>query len=304
MAGKARAAVGVRLIAEEQAALRRVAVRVAQGESPEEIFAAVAAEAGQVLHAEQAYIDRYDPDGTLSVVAAWTSGAAAAVPVGTRFSTGGRNLTTLIRQTGQPSRIDDYADISGLVGDIAHKAGIRATVGAPVSVAGRPWGVMTVASTRGPLPAGTEAWLASFAELAATAIASAQARSELRSFAEEQAALRRVATLVARAAPPGEILAAVAAEAGRLLGAQRAAMSQYDADGAVRVVAFWGSVGPHIPVGARWSLGGRDVQTLVFQTGEAARLDDYSDAWGPAADIARNAGVHAAVAVPIRVEGR
>ena len=55
MAWRARAAVGVRLIAEEQAALRRVAVRVAQGESPEEIFAAVAAEAGQVLHAEQAY---------------------------------------------------------------------------------------------------------------------------------------------------------------------------------------------------------------------------------------------------------
>ena len=155
MAGKARATVGVRLIAEEQAALRRVAVRVAQGESPEEIFAAVAAEAGQVLHAEQAYIDRYDPDGTLSVVAAWTSGAAAAVPVGTRFSTGGRNLTTLIRQTGQPSRIDDYADISGLVGDIAHKAGDTETIAgvwdstgaAPVAVGARvPLGGRNVSS--------------------------------------------------------------------------------------------------------------------------------------------------------------
>ena len=42
---------------------------------------------------------------------------------------------------------------------------------------------------------------------------------ELRGFAEEQAALRRVATLVARAAPPEEVFAAVAEEAGRLLAA-------------------------------------------------------------------------------------
>ena len=70
-----------------------------------------------------------------------------------------------------------------------------------------------------PLPADTEVRLAGFTELAATAIANAQARVELRGFAEEQAALRRVATLVARAAPPEEVFAAVTAEAGRLLSA-------------------------------------------------------------------------------------
>ena len=304
MAGKARAAVGVRLIAEEQAALRRVAVRVAQGESPEEIFAAVAAEAGQVLHAEQAYIDRYDPDGTLSVVAAWTSGAAAAVPVGTRFSTGGRNLTTLIRQTGQPSRIDDYADISGLVGDIAHKAGIRATVGVPVSVAGRPWGVMTVASTRGPLPGGTEAWLASFAELAATAIANAQARTELRSFAEEQAALRRVATLVAWSAAPEQVFAAVTEEAGRLLAADIAALTRYAPDDTETLAGVWDSTGaPPVAVGARVPLGGRNVSSLVFARGRPARIDDYAAASGPVGDIAGGAGVRTAVGVPVSVAG-
>ena len=56
--------------------------------------------------------------------------------------------------------------------------------------------------------------MAGFIELAATAIASAQAHAELQGFAQEQAALRRVATLVARAAPPEEVLAAVIAEAG------------------------------------------------------------------------------------------
>ena len=42
----------------------------------------------------------------------------------------------------------------------------------------------------------------------------------------EQAALRRVATLVARAATPERVFAAVTEEAGRLLGADQATMSR------------------------------------------------------------------------------
>ncbi|HEX6448515.1 MAG TPA: GAF domain-containing protein [Trebonia sp.] len=303
--GKARAAVGVRLIAEEQAALRRVAVRVAQGESPEEMFAAVAAEAGQVLHAEQAYIDRYDPDGTVSVVAAWTSGAAALIPVGTRFSTGGRNLTTLILQTGQPTRIDDYyADSSGAIGTRMRESGIRATVGAPVSVAGRLWGVIGVASTREPLPAGTEARLTAFTELAATAIANAQARTELRSFAEEQAALRRVATLVARAAPPEQVFAAVTEEAGRLLATDVAILGRYAPDGTEAVSGAWASTGaPPFAVGTRVPLGGRNVSSLVFETGRPARVDDLTGTSGPIGGVAREAGIRASVGVPVSVAG-
>jgi hypothetical protein len=85
--------------------------------------------------------------------------------------------------------------------------------------------------------------------------------------AEEQAALRRVAVLVARAAPPGEVFTAVTEEAGRLLGAGHATMSRYDPDGAVEVVAAWSSSGAAIPVGTRTSLGGRNVHTLVFEQG-------------------------------------
>ena len=77
--------------------------------------------------------------------------------------------------------------------------------------------------------ADTEARLAGFTELVATAIANAQARMELRGYAEEQAALRRVATLVARAAPPEEVFAAVAAEVGRLLGVDSRRWRRYDA---------------------------------------------------------------------------
>ena len=89
--------------------------------------------------------------------------------------------------------------------------------------------------------------------------------------AEEQAALRRVAVLVARAAPPGEVFAAVTEEAERLLGVGHATMSRYDPEGAVGVVAAWSSTGAAIPVGIRMGLGGRNVHTLVFETGRAAR---------------------------------
>ncbi|MDX6292463.1 MAG: hypothetical protein QOH50_1538, partial [Kribbellaceae bacterium] len=77
----------------------------------------------------------------------------------------------------------------------------------------------------------------------------------------EQAALRRVATLVARVAAPEEVFAAVTEEAGRLLGAHHATMSRYDPDGAIRVVAAWCSTGAAFPVGTRWSLGGRNLHT-------------------------------------------
>jgi GAF domain-containing protein len=81
---------------------------------------------------------------------------------------------------------------------------MRSGVGVPVSVQSRLWGVIIVGSGReDPLPPATEARLAGFTELVASAIANAEAREELRTMAEEQAALRRVATLVAGGARPG-----------------------------------------------------------------------------------------------------
>src|SRR5262245_29996115 len=120
----------------------------------------------------------------------------------------------------------------------------------------------------------------------------------------EQAALRRVATLVAGGAAPEGGFAAVTGEAGRLLGAQLAVMGRYDPDGAVTVVASWSSTGTAFPLGTRWSLGGRNLPTMVFQTGRAARIDDFADATGPAGEAAREFGLRAAVGVPISVEGR
>ena len=165
-------------VAGEQAALRRVATLVARAAAPAEVFAAVTEEAGRLLHADHAWMARYDPDGSRTMVASWSS-TRAAVSIGGRARLGGRNLATLIFHTGQPARIDDYAEASGPAADIAQQMGFGASVGAPISVEGRLWGVMAVASAREPLPDGTEARLAGFTELVATAIANAQAQAEV-----------------------------------------------------------------------------------------------------------------------------
>jgi signal transduction histidine kinase len=276
-----------------------VATLVARAALPEEVFAAVTEEAARLLGAQHATMSRYDPDGTASVVASW-SRTGAAFPVGTRMRLGGRNAHTLVSQTGRAARIDDYAGASGPTGKAAREFGFRASVGVPVSVEGGLWGLMVVEYTREePLPASTEARLAGFTELAATAIANAQARVELRRFAEEQAALRRVATLVARAAPPAQVLTAVTEEAGRLLHADFATMKRYGPDGTVTVAATWSSTGAAVPVGTQWKLGGPNIQTMVFQTRLPARVDDYADS-----GLARELGLSAGVGVPVSVEGR
>ncbi len=287
----------------EEAALRRVATLVARAVPPSEVFAAVTEEAGRLLGADYTTMARYDPDDTRTVVATW-SRTGAGFPVGARGGLGGRNVPTLVFQTGRPARIDDYAGGSGPIAEAVREFGLRASAGVPVNVEGRLWGVMAVASRAGPLPAGIEARLAGFTELAATAIANAQARMELRGFAEEQGALRRVATLVARGAPPAVVLTAVTEEAGRLLHADYATMDRYTPDGAATVVASWSNAGPLFPVGATARLGGLNVNTLVFQTHRPARVDEYASASGPISEAVRDFGVRVAVGVPLSVEGQ
>ena len=303
----AQARVELRGFAEEQAALRRVATLVAGGASPEEVFTAVPEEVGQLLKVDYTVVSRYDADGLVTVVGGWAStDPGRPLAIGLRLKPEGRNIHALVFQTGQPTRIDDYGTASGAFANVARDWQYRSSVGVPISVEGRLWGVMIAGSREESLPADIEARLAGFTELVATAIADAQARVELRGFAEEQAALRRVATLVARAAPPEEVFGAVAEEAGRLLGADSTVMSRYDPDGAAIVVGVWDGTGAArvIPVGLRLGFGGSNVHTLVFRTGRPGRIDDYAAASGDAADAARGWGFRSAVGVPISVEDR
>jgi signal transduction histidine kinase len=168
-------------MAGEQAALRRVAMLVAQAAPPEAVFAAVAAEAGRLLGVDAAVLARYDPRDSITVVGVWTSmDAAAPTPVGTQLPLGGDNVTTLVFRTGQAARID-YAVASGVIGDVASRDwGWRAAAGVPIRVEDRLWGAMVVTLTREELlPADTEARLTGFTELVAAAIANAEAQAEV-----------------------------------------------------------------------------------------------------------------------------
>jgi signal transduction histidine kinase len=292
----------VSALADEQAALRRVATLVARGEPPRGVFAAVAQEAGRLLPADLTLIGRYE-DGMVTGIAGWRA-TGEPVPTRSRVSLGGRNVTEMVYRSGRPARLDSYADASGDVAADARDRGISSSVGAPISVEGRVWGVMVAASTHGqPLPPGTEERLAGFTELVATAISNAEAREELRRVADEQAALRRVATLVAQGAPSSAVFEAVTREIGQLLPTDATVLSRFDPDGYLTRVGRWGRPGVRLPTEERSRLGGRNVSTLVSETAQAARLDNYGDDAGEAS-VWMAAGLRSAVGVPISVEGR
>jgi signal transduction histidine kinase len=170
----------LRQLADEQAALRRVATLVARGAAPEEVFATVTNEVGRLFAVDIAGMFRCESDGTLAFVASW-GGAPGTLPVvGSRWPLEGHNVATLVFKTGRPARIDRYADATGPLGTMVREAGIRSAVAVPITVEGRLWGTMGVgANLEQPLAPDTEARLVSFTELVATAIANAQSRAEL-----------------------------------------------------------------------------------------------------------------------------
>jgi signal transduction histidine kinase len=132
-----------------------------------------------------------------------------------------------------------------------------------------------------------------------TAIANAQARSELEQLLDEQAALRRVATLVARRGSPQDVFEAVTLEASRLLGDKSTALLRYEPEGdAVLVAVRRGGA----RIGMRVPAEGDSLTARVARTGRPARIDTYEGVAG--VEVAREVGVGAAVAAPIVVEDR
>jgi signal transduction histidine kinase len=163
-------------LAQEQAALRRVATVAARAATPDELFAAVTEAVGQRLPADLTRILRYEPDGTVIILGGW-SRTGDPINIGSRLPLGGRNVSTFVWQTTRPARLDDFAEASGLLGDDAR---FRSSVGTPIIVEDRLWGAMVAASVRAkPMPARAEERLADLTELVATAIANAESRADL-----------------------------------------------------------------------------------------------------------------------------
>ena len=291
---------GLEEIARVQASLRAVALLVAEGRSPDDVFSVVATETRRVLGVDATTLVRVENDGSVTVVGAESTLPLAAA-VGDRLVPPNDTTVARVLHTGRPARIDRYeGEPSSMTGQL-RAAGYAGAVGAPVVVDGRIWGVMVAASSgAGGLARSGEQHLVEFTDLVATAVANAQARTELRAVAGEQAALRRVATLVAQSAPPQTVFTAVAEEIGRLFAAGAATLNQYEADGTMSIVAQWTATGEagH-PVGTRYRLvPGVGVSSRVRETGEPARIDRYV---GEQYAHARERGIRSAVAAPITV---
>jgi signal transduction histidine kinase len=166
------------VLADEQAALRRLATLVARGGKPGEAFAAVAQEIGQVLAAEVACVLRYEANGTATVVAAW--GDARSWPIGSNWPSEGESVTARVLRTRRAARMDSYREASGAIAALARGLGRTSGVGAPIIIDDRLWGLVVVNLPAGcPVPPAVEERIANFTDLVATAISNAETRAEL-----------------------------------------------------------------------------------------------------------------------------
>jgi signal transduction histidine kinase len=131
-------------------------------------------------------------------------------------------------------------------------------------------------------------------------------RHQLRQAADQQAALRHVATLVAQGIPPPALFSAVAAETGTVLGAEITAVVRFEADGTAMLAGYWqkaGCAGPAFTLGSNWPAEEGSAAGRVRRTGKPARVTGYEGA-GPAADWAREHGIRSSVGSPIVVDGQ
>jgi signal transduction histidine kinase len=218
-----------------------------------------------------------------------------------------------VLNTGRAARLDNHDNVTGRLAALVREQGLRCVVGAPILVDGRVWGLAAVASSQPePLPTDTEARLGDFAELVATAIANAANRDELqasrdtlRELARRQAALRRVATLVARGARPSEVYSAVADEIVQCLDVDTSGVWRYESDNAITLLAGASTAGrQYFPVGERLTIEGDNLGAMVLRNGRAARHHWFENDTGSAIARVREVGIREGVGAPIVVHGR
>jgi signal transduction histidine kinase len=168
-------------LAEQQAALRRVATLVARAASPSEVFSVVAEEMARCLKVANAEVCHYQGNGAgIVAVGSFAESGTPDIPPGESLICEGENVSGKVWRTNRPARMDSYERAPGSIAARMRDLGIRSRVGAPIIVDDRVWGLAVVGSRRPePLPPDTEERVGEFADLVATAIAAATSRAEL-----------------------------------------------------------------------------------------------------------------------------
>ena len=122
----------------------------------------------------------------------------------------------------------------------------------------------------------------------------------------EQAALRRIAALLARSVPAGEVFEAVVNEVRSLMGVDAAALARYEADETATLLALSAEANARVASpGDKLSTEGHNIIGLVWRTGQPARIDDYTKATGGEhVRQAREAGIQSMVGAPVQIRER
>ncbi|MFJ9729505.1 GAF domain-containing protein [Streptomyces sp. NPDC101209] len=294
-------------LVDEHAALRRVATLVAENRPASRLFAKVAEEVASLLgrHVNSAIL-RYEPDGTATVLATYGETPPGGIQVDARLPVDGSGVTARVYRERCPVRIDNYCAASGVIADHAKLHGFRAAVGCPILVQGRLWGTMFIAHHEPePFPSDTEQRVSQFTELVATAIANTQAQTDLQRLLDEQASLRRLATLVAQGARPPEVFEAVVAELRNLFGLAEVGLIRADSPHEVTILAHRGQPAGLVRPGMRVPLDGDSATARVLRTRRSARVDfGRSGGEGTIADLARRSNHGVAIAAPVVVDGQ
>jgi PAS domain S-box-containing protein len=294
----------LRELGEEQAALRRVATLVARESSPQQLFAIVAEQVARIVDVPLVRLVRYELDGSAAELVGGWGESVDPLAVGTRWQLDGPGVLASVWETGRPARLDHYTDLQGPAAAVVRQAGMRSAVASPINVEGRLWGAIAVLSPRRePLPERTEARLAAFTELVATAIANAEARRELERFAAEQHALREAATFVASGASLGEVFAAITTSASELFEVPFASLLRYGADEQATMVAGCAACSGF--VGQTWTVPDDDpgIVRTVVDSRRPARIEDHSGVHGPLGEAASALGIGSVVGAPVIVDG-
>jgi signal transduction histidine kinase len=128
--------------------------------------------------------------------------------------------------------------------------------------------------------------------------------TRLEALLAEQAALRRLATMVASGTPAPALFGRVCEELGELLEVKSTDMIRYENNRFATVVGSWtGDDTPSFPVGERIPVEGESVTAKLYRSGRPERVDDYDDAEGELAERLREFGVRSVVGAPIHVAG-
>jgi signal transduction histidine kinase len=233
-------------VADEQAALRRVATLVAAGATEADLAAAVSSEVGALFGAQSASVVRWDGD-TIRVIGSWAVASADVRPAGAVLTHGGDTLAARVVETAAPARVDSVDDLkTEFARQRFAELGWQASIGAPIMVDRKVWGIVAASRKElgDPFPQGDEERLRDFSALIAQAIVNAEARSETAALVAEQSSLRRLATLVAAGRPQAVVLHAATAAAGTLFEATSVALVRWEGvHDEVVVKAAWAAPG-------------------------------------------------------------